>query len=173
MTRNLRLGQLRRDIRDDLREHEPLLELLDTSELDGVQTIENTARQVYSSQTIQDTDVPIGVSIGMMRTGGDVTQSTATADVVVQATVTARLQWRQAVDQDPDLLLSEDVMDTILDAVGDRAAIGFGIPYLTPGGLIGGSEMLESEEGAQWSLPARWEVSRTVVGDDGPRSIEH
>lgn len=169
MSRNLRSGELREDIIDDLRNHEPLLELLDTSDVDGVDTVDNTKRQIYSNRTIQKTDFPIGVSIGLMLTGGETTQSTSSGDFVVQATVNARLGWRQAIDQDPDRPISESDMSTILSAVGERANIAFGVPCLDPGGPVGGAEMLEAEEGAQWSLPARWEVSRTVVGNDGPR----
>lgn len=177
MSRNLRSGELREDILDDLRRHDSLLELLDTSdvgtEAHPVDTVENPKRQIYSQQTVQDTDFPVSIGIGLLRTGGETTQSTTSGDFIVQATVTARLGWRQAIDQDPDRPLSESVMDEILSAVGERANIAFGIPYLQAGGLVGGSETLpDPDDGGQWHLPARWEVTRSVVGNDGPRTSD-
>jgi len=171
MSRNLGSGQLRDAILRDLRAHQPLVDVLDTSDLNGVDGAADPVQQVYSVQTIQDTDFPVGVAVGLMRGGGGASTSSSTsADFVVQATVTARLGWRQAVDKSPDYGLSESYMDDILSLVGERANVAFGVPYLQPNGTVGGAEMLESEEGAQWSLPARWSVTRTVVGNDGPRA---
>jgi len=170
MGRNLGSGQLRNAILADLRSHDPLLNALDTAGLDTVNGPDAPVQQVYSSQTLQDTDFPVGVAVGVMRGGGGTSTSSSTsADFVIQASVVARLGWRQAVDRNPELGLSESRMDDILSLVGERANIAFGVPYLQPNGPVGGSEMLESEDGAQWSLPARWSVTRTVVGNDGPR----
>jgi hypothetical protein len=171
MTRDLGSGQLRDAILEDLRTHQPLLYALDTSDLADVDGPDDPVKQVYSQQTIQDTDYPVGVSVGLMRgRGGESTSSSTSADFIVQATVTARLGWRQAIDTDPDYGLSESFMDDILSLVGERANIAFSVPYLRPNGLVGGAEMLQSDDGAQWSLPARWSVTRTVVGNDGPRA---
>jgi len=170
MTRNLGSGQLRNAILADLRSHQPLLDALDTADLDGVDGPDNPSTQVYSQQTIQDTDFPVGVAVGLMRGGGGSTSSSTSATFLVQATVVARLGWRQAVEQDAALGLSESYMDDLLSLVGSRANIAFGVPYLQPNGSAGGSEMIEAGEGGQWSLPARWSVTRRVVGADGPRA---
>ena len=171
MTRNLGSGQLRNAILADLRSHQPLLDALDTAALDGVDGPADPSAQVYSQQTIQDTDFPVGVAVGLMRGGGgESTSSSTSATFLVQPTVVARLGWRQAVDQDPALGLSESYMDDVLSLVGARANIAFGVPYLQPNGSAGGSEMIEADDGGQWSLPARWSVTRRVVGDDGPRA---
>jgi len=171
MTRNLGSGQLRNAILADLRSYQPLVDVLDTSSLDGVDGPDDPSAQVYSRQTIQDTDFPVGIAVGLMRAGdGETTSSSTSATFIVQATVTARLGWRQAVDQEPSLGLSESYMDDLLSLAGARANVAFGVPYLQPNGTVGGSEMIESDEGGQWSLPARWSVTRTVVGDDGPRA---
>lgn len=171
MSRNLGSGQLRNAILADLRNHDPLLDALDTAPLTDVDGPDDPVQQIYSSQTLQETDYPIGVSVGVMRGGGGTSTSSSTsADFVIQGAVVARLGWRQAVDRDPDLGLSESRMDDILSLVGERANVAFGVPYLQPNGTVGGSEMLESAEGGQWSLPARWSVTRTVVGSDGPRA---
>lgn len=169
MSRNLGSGQLRDAILADLRSHQPLLDALDTSPLASVDGPDDPVEQVYSQQTIQDTDFPVGVAIGLMRGGGGgSTSSSTSADFVVQATVNARLGWRQAVDTDSNFGLSESFMDDILSMVGERANIAFSVPYLQANGPVGGAEMLQSDDGAQWHLPARWSVTRTVVGDDGP-----
>lgn len=171
MTRNTGSGQLRNAILADLRGYQPLLDALDTADLAGVDGPDDPSKQVYSQQTIQDTDFPVGVSVGLMRGGDGVSTSSSTsATFLIQATVVARLGWRQAVDQDPALGLSESYMDHVLSHVGARANIAFGVPYLQPDGSVGGSEMIESDDGGQWSLPARWSVTRTVVGADGPRA---
>lgn len=171
MTRNLGSGQLRNAILADLRSHQPLLDALDTAPIADVDGPDDPAQQINSSQTIQDTDYAVSVSIGLMRGGGGASTSSSTsADFVVQGAVVARLGWRQAVDQDPELGLSESRMDAILSIVGERANVAFSVPYLQANGTVGGAEMLESDDGGQWSLPARWSVTRTVVGDDGPRA---
>ncbi|ELZ35375.1 hypothetical protein [Halorubrum tebenquichense] len=171
MTRNVGSGQLRNAILADLRSYQPLLDALDTANLDGVDGPDDPSAQVYSQQTIQDTDFPVGVAIGLMRAGdGSSTSSSTSATFLVQATVVARLGWRQAVDRTPELGLSESYMDNLLSRVGARANIAFGVPYLEPNGSVGGSEMIEADDGGQWSLPARWRVTRRVVGDDGPRA---
>ncbi|ELZ48981.1 hypothetical protein C464_06205 [Halorubrum coriense DSM 10284] len=171
MTRNLGSGQLRNAILRDLRSYQPLLDALDTTDLDDVNGPDNPVSQVYSQQTIQDTDYPVGIGIGLMRGGDGTSNSSSTsATFIVQATVNARLGWRQAVDQDEALGLSESYMDHLLSHVGARANIAFSVPYVQPNGSIGGSDMIEADEGAQWSLPGRWSVTRTVVGDDGPQA---
>ncbi|GAB7010461.1 hypothetical protein [Halorubrum trueperi] len=171
MTRNTGSGQLRNAILEDLRTHQPLLDALDLSGLSDVVGPADPTRQIYSQQTLQETDYPVGVAMGVMRGGGGVSTSSSTsADFVVQGAIVARLGWRQAIDNDPSLGLSESYMDHILSLVGERANIAFGVPYLQANGPVGGSEMLESDDGGQWSLPARWSVTRTVVGDDGPRA---
>lgn len=168
--RDPRAGSLLEDVVADLRTHDRLLELLDTSGLEGVSDVSPTSNQVYSAQTLQDTDFPVGVSIGLIPAAGDHRGSSTSTDYLIQATVTARLGWRQAIDSNVAGELSEARMYRIQSAVGDRAALAFGVPYLSPQGFAGGADILEVEDGAQWSLPGRWRVQRTTVGQDGPRA---
>ena len=163
-------GGLLEDVVADLREHDRLLELLDLSGLQGVDGPATTAQQIYSSQTLQDTDFPVGVGIGLVPAAGEHRGSSTSTAFLIQATVDVRLGWRQAIDSQVAGELSEARMYRIQSAVGDRAALAFGIDYLSPQGFAGGADILEVEDGAQWSLPGRWRVERGTVGQDGPRA---
>lgn len=172
MARNLGIGRLRDQILEDLRSHQPLLDALDTSSLQGVDGPSDPVDQIHSAQTLQDTDHPVGLSIALARGAGSTTSSSATASVLVTLVVTARVGWRQTIDSNPDYGLSESYMDDILSIAGSRANIAFSIPYLEPNGLVGGagSDDLSSGEGGQYSVAGRWRVTRRVVGQDGPRA---
>ncbi|KDE59824.1 hypothetical protein EL22_17000 [Halostagnicola sp. A56] len=168
--RDPQAGKLLEDVVADLRDHDWLLELLDLSDLEGVDGPDTTTQQIYSAQTLQDTDFPVGVSIGLVPAAGGHRGSSTSTAYIVQATVTVRLAWRQAIDSQVAGELSEARMYRIQSAVGDRAALAFGVDYLSPQGFAGGADILEVEDGAQWSLPGRWRVERSIVGQDGPRA---
>lgn len=173
MTRNLGIGQLRNEILGNLRGHQPLLDALDTAGLGSVNGPDDPATQIQSAQSLQETDYPVVLTVSLSRAGGGVTTSSSTsADVFVTIVVTARVNWRQAVDNEPGLGLSESYMDYILSLAGERANIAFAIDYLRANGLVGGAgaDDLEDGKGGQWSVAGRWSVTRTVVGNDGPRA---
>lgn len=173
MSRDLGIGQLRNAILEDLRGHQPLLDALDVSTLDGVDGPDDSSTQVQSAQSLQETDYPIVLTVALSRAGGGVTTSSSTsANVFVTIVVTVRKNWRQAIDNDAALGLSESYMDNVLSLAGERANIAFGVDYLRANGPVGGAgaDDLEAGEGGQWSVAGRWSVTRTVVGDDGPRA---
>lgn len=161
MVRKHEVGKLLRKVVIDLREYQPLLDLLEHED------IADTVQQIYRRHTLQETDFPVGVSIGYLPSGGESMGSASSADHVIQASCVVTLDWRQEIDNEPGVI-SETRIEEILSAVGDRASVGFGCS--NPQGFVGGSGMLEVEEGAQWQTVWRWGINRVVFGEDGPRA---
>jgi hypothetical protein len=168
MVRNPGQGPLLADILADLREHDRLLERLDTDDLTGVNGPDDPAEQVYPGQPEGDHDHPVGLWVKLTAGGGEQRNASTTFGFVVDIGLTTRSRWRKAVQQDRQVLANVE-MGWLLDLADERASVAWGIPYIEAS-RAGGAEGLAPESGDQLTSVRRWSVTRRVVGDDGPRA---
>lgn len=168
MTRNPGQGKLLADIIEDLRNHQPLLDRLDTAGLQGVSGPADPAEQIHPAQPEDDRDHPVGIWVRLTPGAGEHRGATTSSDIFVDVGLNTRSAWRRAVQQEREVLAAVE-MEWLLDLVEERASVNFGVPYVSAS-RSGGASNLKPGDGAQLTNVRRWMITRTVVGSDGPRA---
>ncbi|QLG63082.1 hypothetical protein [Halorarum salinum] len=168
MTRNPGQGPLLADILADLRTHQRLLDRLDTADLPGVGGPDNVVDQIHPAQPEGDHDYPVSVWVKLTAGAGEHRGASTSTDIICDIGLNTRTAWRKAVQQDRGVLTAVE-MDWLLDLVEERASVNFGVPYITAS-RAGGAANLQPGGGDQLANVRRWTITRTVVGDDGPRA---
>ena len=168
MTRNPGQGPLLADIIADLRGHQRLLDRLAVDDLQGVNAPDDVVDQIQPAQPEGDHDYPVSIWVKITAGAGEHRNASTSSDFVVDVGLNTRANWRRAVQQERGVLAAVE-MDWLLDLVEERASVNFGVPYITAS-RAGGAAGLEPGGGDQLTNVRRWTITRTVVGDDGPRA---
>ncbi|WEL29850.1 hypothetical protein [Haloferax volcanii] len=168
MARNPGQGPLLADIIADLRSHQRLLDRLAVDDLQGVSAPDDSVQQIHPAQPEEDRDYPVSVWVKLTPGAGEHRGASTSSEFVCDIGLNTRSNWRKAVQQDREVLVAVE-MDWLLDLVEERASVNFGAPYITAS-RAGGASNLQPGGGDQLTNVRRWTITRTVVGNDGPRA---
>lgn len=150
----------------DLRTHQPLLD-----ELAHAEGPQNPAKQIYTPRSRPgpgDDDIPpVYLVVDVYRSGGSGSNMAFNdASYVVEVGLTDTQSWRDSKNEpgsNPDLAANR-----IMDAVGERAKVCFGIGLLDSNGIFGGGNTSNPDESGEMYAVTQWQFSLGTHLDNVP-----